>query len=206
MSKVIVFEGLDYAGKTTQLFLSEKYLKDQNIPYFKTKAPGGTPIGDEIRSILLRNDGLKMNPISQFLLFSASINEVIRGHINPSLEKNFHVLLDRFFFSTLAYQRKEIIGIDPRPVIDAIVPRDLLQKTHVLFFQIDYDTYKKRSENEGIRNDMDIVSEQEFLARRKEYNLSLHNGDGHVVHYIDGNHDVDAVWNTVKNILIKIVS
>lgn len=200
MSKVVVFEGLDFAGKTTQLQLAEKFFKERYIPVFKTKAPGGTIIGNEIRSILLRNDGLKLDPVSQLLLFTASINEVIQGHIIPSLKNGSYVLLDRFFYSTCAYQRKDVIGIDPKLILDSVIPQTVLDNTLVLFFSLTYETYKKRSEFEGIRNDMDIVTKEEFMARKEMYEKMI--DDKWTV--IDAGKDMETVQQKVKLFLKKI--
>jgi dTMP kinase len=104
----IVFEGGDGTGKSTQIKLLSKYLQKNNISHIVTKEPGGTPVGEDIRKILLQKntDIYKddMSPITESYLFAASRAEHIQKVIKPALAKNKIVLCDRFIDSSIAYQ------------------------------------------------------------------------------------------------------
>jgi dTMP kinase len=101
--KLIVFEGAEGAGKTTQIRLISERLAKAGIPVLAVREPGGTPVGDAIREILLESDH-HMNHAAEALLFMASRAELIAREIVPALSRGDVVLLDRFFLSTYAYQ------------------------------------------------------------------------------------------------------
>ena len=101
--KLIVFEGAEGAGKTTQIRLLAQRLKSARIPCTTVREPGGTPVGDAIRGILLHADQ-EIIASTEALLFMASRAELIARGILPALEMGNNVLVDRFFLSTYAYQ------------------------------------------------------------------------------------------------------
>ena len=101
--KLIVFEGAEGAGKSTQIKLIAARLTGGGIPCVTLREPGGTPVGDAIRAILLDSEHNISAP-SEALLFMASRAELIAREIRPAIEQGKVVLLDRFFLSTYAYQ------------------------------------------------------------------------------------------------------
>jgi dTMP kinase len=101
--KLIVFEGTEGAGKSTQIRLLAERLATARISCIALREPGGSPVGDSIREIVLH----KEHPITdatEALLFMASRAELTAREIVPSLNDGRVVLLDRFFLSTYAYQ------------------------------------------------------------------------------------------------------
>ncbi len=101
--RLIVFEGAEGAGKTTQIRLLAERLKAARIPCTTVREPGGTPVGDAIRGILLHADQ-EVTASTEALLFMASRAELVARGIQPALEAGRNVLVDRFFLSTYAYQ------------------------------------------------------------------------------------------------------
>ena len=101
--KLVVFEGSEGAGKSTQLRLLAGRLSAAGIPVVPLREPGGTPVGDSIRSILL-DPRSEISGGSEALLFMASRAELVRREIQPALKRGDVVLMDRFFLSTYAYQ------------------------------------------------------------------------------------------------------
>ncbi len=101
--KLIVFEGAEGAGKTTQIKLIAKRLATAGVPSMAVREPGGTPVGDAIREILLDSEH-HLTAAAEALLFMASRAELIGREVAPALERGDVVLLDRFFLSTYAYQ------------------------------------------------------------------------------------------------------
>jgi dTMP kinase len=101
--RLIVFEGAEGAGKTTQIKILAERLGTAGIPSIAVREPGGTPVGDEIRKILLHAEQEITAP-AEALLFMASRAELIAREIVPSLAAGKVVLVDRFFLSTYAYQ------------------------------------------------------------------------------------------------------
>jgi dTMP kinase len=100
----ITFEGPEGSGKTTQMHLLAQYLQEQGYEPLITREPGGTPIGDRVRAILLDPAHEEMAPSTEFLLFSAARAQHVRQVIAPHLAQNGIVLCDRFADSSLAYQ------------------------------------------------------------------------------------------------------
>ncbi len=114
--RLIVFEGAEGAGKTTQIRILTERLKAAAIPCVSLREPGGTAVGDDIRDIVLHQDE-EITAATEALLFIASRAELVAREIRPSLEKGNVVLVDRFFLSTYAYQ---IVGRGlPEPEVRA---------------------------------------------------------------------------------------
>ncbi|MCW8795703.1 MAG: dTMP kinase [Chlorobium sp.] len=100
---LITFEGIDGAGKSTQVKKLEKYLVDNGREVLTLREPGGTVVAEKIRELLLESKH-DITPMGELLLFSASRAELVQQVILPELEKSKVVILDRFFDSTTAYQ------------------------------------------------------------------------------------------------------
>lgn len=100
----ITFEGVEGSGKSTQLKLLYDYLQKRGLQTVITREPGGTLIGDQIRSILLNADNKKISPECEFFLYSASRAQHVHEVIQPALNNDRIVLCDRFMDATTAYQ------------------------------------------------------------------------------------------------------
>jgi len=100
----ITFEGLDGSGKTTQIQRLAAWLASRNLPHIVTRQPGGTPIGDQIRSLLLDSRSGGLSPRTELALMFADRAQAIQQVIAPALETGQIVLCDRFTDSTEAYQ------------------------------------------------------------------------------------------------------
>ena len=101
--RLVVFEGVEGAGKTTQLERLSLRLGRHGAQVRTLREPGGTPVGDEIRALLLR-PGAQIPPRTEALLFMASRAALVGEQVRPALTRGEVVLLDRFFLSTYAYQ------------------------------------------------------------------------------------------------------
>lgn len=113
---LIVFEGSEGAGKTTQITLLADRLRADGIEVLALREPGGTTLGDSIRAMLL-DPAQHISPAAEALLFMASRAEIVAQQIDPALKSGVVVLMDRFFLSTYAYQ---IYGRSlPEPLIRA---------------------------------------------------------------------------------------
>lgn len=104
MSQFITFEGPEGGGKTTQLRLLQQALEEQGRRVVATREPGGTAIGNAIRSILLDPTHDAMSSRAEALLFNAARAQLIDEIVQPALDAGKIVLCDRFADSTLAYQ------------------------------------------------------------------------------------------------------
>ena len=100
----ITFEGPEGSGKSTQLPELARFLEEFGMSVVKTREPGGTKIGDQIREVLMRMDNTELHPRTEILLFLAARAQLVEELIVPSLQQGKIVLCDRYGDSTLAYQ------------------------------------------------------------------------------------------------------
>ncbi|MBI5475116.1 MAG: dTMP kinase [Ignavibacteriales bacterium] len=162
----ITFEGLDFCGKSTQVQLLEKYLIDKGGKVKIIREPGGTPISEKIRDILLDKKNSEMSIETELILFSASRSQLVNQVILPALKENYYVISDRFHDSSIAYQafgRKinlEFVEELQQFVIGKAVP-DL---TFFLDISID-EVIKRKSNVKQIELDRIELSKIDFYKR-----------------------------------------
>ncbi len=102
--KFITIEGMEGVGKSTNLQAIESFLADSDIPFVTTREPGGTPIAEDIRSLLLDHGTEPMEIMTELLLVFAARAQHVRRFIEPALDAGTWVVCDRFTDSTWAYQ------------------------------------------------------------------------------------------------------
>ncbi len=102
--KFITIDGVEGAGKSTQSDLIYQYLADKGINIKRTREPGGTEMGEKIRTLLLSNSTGKMHADTELMLMFAARNEHIQNKIIPALAQGDWVLSDRFSDASYAYQ------------------------------------------------------------------------------------------------------
>ena len=100
----IAFEGINGCGKTTLMRGLSDRLRSKGAPVVDTREPGGTPLGSEIRKLLLAWEGDKKGDRTELLLFAADRAEHIDKVIRPAREAGSWVLCDRFIYSTITFQ------------------------------------------------------------------------------------------------------
>jgi len=119
MGRLISFEGGDGCGKSTQLKLTADWLREQGKDVLETRQPGATPLGVEIRALLLSGEFVPV-PACELLLFLADRAQHVQTVIKPALANGQWVLCDRYSDSTLAYQlaaRGLAEGVDLKPML-----------------------------------------------------------------------------------------
>lgn len=102
--KLIIFEGGEGSGKTTQINSFGEWLDERGVPYTTTREPGGTPIAEEVRNLLLDPENEEMESLTELFLYSAARAQIYLERIIPTLEAGEWVLADRSWPSTEAYQ------------------------------------------------------------------------------------------------------
>ena len=100
----ISIEGPDGSGKSTQIENIKQFFKDKNIDIVFTREPGGTPIGERIREIILDKKYQEMDPMTEAMLYAAARAQHVAQIIRPALEQGKTVVCDRFVDSSIAYQ------------------------------------------------------------------------------------------------------
>lgn len=124
----IVFEGGEGVGKTTQIELVHKALKNKNLPSVKTREPGGTPLAEKIRNLFKEKNSDDPTPLAELYLVCAARAQHVEKVIRPNLQENKIILCDRFLDSTYVYQHilgnisKEIIDSATHSILQGLIP------------------------------------------------------------------------------------
>ncbi|MBT3319330.1 MAG: dTMP kinase [Clostridia bacterium] len=100
----IAFEGADGCGKSTQLRFMAEFLREQGVDVVSTREPGGCPVSERIRDIVLDRDIEDMSAQTEALLYAAARAQHVYEIIKPAVDAGRVVLCDRFMYSSLAYQ------------------------------------------------------------------------------------------------------
>ena len=120
---------MDGCGKSTQTIRLEAALEERGVPVTRTREPGGTPLGERVRDILLAGEPGEMSPTAEAHLFAAARAELMQRVVLPSLAGGRWVITDRFIDSSLAYQGvARGLGVDVvldinRAALDGCFPR-----------------------------------------------------------------------------------
>jgi dTMP kinase len=144
----ITIEGGEGVGKSTQSRLLVERLRARGAIVLQTHEPGGTPVGDRIRALLLE-PGVEMTPRTELFLYEASRVELLTCVIAPALDRGETVVCDRFFDSTTAYQAFGR-GLDPQKVraLNLHATGDLIPDITVLL-ALDLDEAMRRATHGG---------------------------------------------------------
>ena len=100
----VAFEGVEGAGKGTQIRLAQEWLEEQGADVLVTREPGGTEVGEQLRKILLDHETGHLEPKTEALLFAASRAQLVTTVIRPALAEGKVVITDRYIDSSVAYQ------------------------------------------------------------------------------------------------------
>jgi dTMP kinase len=204
----ITFEGIEGGGKTTQATLLVEYLKSKNIPALYTREPGGTPIGDQIRKVLLNTENHPMTGLTELLLYGASRAQHVEQLIRPSLEKGMMVVCDRYTDATFAYQwagrgldRKAVetvnqlatSGLHPDLTILLDVPVELgLERAKNRNLKLNLQNREGRFEEESISFHRRVRQGYRELASREPDRIYL----------IDGTREIKTIHEEIKEIVL----
>lgn len=165
--KFITLEGTEGVGKTTNLEFIRTWLESRKVPLVVTREPGGTPLAEEVRELLLARREESVDPVAELLLVFAARAQHLNTLIAPALEAGTWVLCDRFTDATYAYQGAGR-GL-PTDVIERLetLVQQSLRPDLTIVLDIDVETGLKRA---GQRAELDrFEAEQvEFFYRVRE--------------------------------------
>lgn len=187
--KLIVFEGLDFTGKSTQVELLAERLRAHSLPVVTTREPGGTPLGEEVRRILLSRRSTTILPLSELLLLITCRAQVYAQVIKPALAQDKVVVSSRYRLSSLAYQGYgRGLDLDLIRQLNDVATEG---RTPDLTFLIDLPAEEAlvRRKGDGDRIEGEDIG---FYRRVRQGYLSLTRDDPTVV-LIDGTQSVSAI-------------
>jgi dTMP kinase len=207
----ITFEGPEGSGKSTQLRLLGKRLRGENHTVLETAEPGGTPIGLQIRRVLLDAKNQELRPTAELLLMFAARAQNVDQAILPALAAGQVVLCDRFTDSTLVYQG-DARGLGPDLVyeVDRIACRGLVPNL-TLIIDIDVETGLARAHRRNQRTlDVETRMDEQSLDFHRKVRAGYHRlaqEEAPRVRVLDGSQNesqvAQAVWTIVEPILSK---
>lgn len=192
----ITFEGPDGSGKTTNIKYLKTLLEERGYRVVTTREPGGTPLAEDIRSILLHR---KMALQTECMLFFAARAEHLDEVIIPSVNRGEVVLCDRFADSTYAYQ---VYGRGYSAYAFQQLEELVVQGNgpdYTLFFDVPLETSQERL---AIRSEKSDRFDQEVLAFKERVWHGYHQRlkeHGHRMHHIDANQPLEHVQQQLKS-------
>jgi len=203
MSLFVTFEGLDASGKSTQVRLLEEYLRSAGGNVRVLREPGGTPVGESIRAMLLDRGNTDLSDAAELFLFSASRSQLVEQVIRPLLAGGTHVICDRFYDSTTAYQGGGR-GLD-RAMIAAVntAATGGLIPDATFFLDVPVETILQRMRKSGVPRDRMESNAVEFHQRVREAYLGLAATEKRF-HAIDGRQDIESISRTIRDVCAQL--
>ncbi|MCB2300988.1 dTMP kinase [Clostridium tagluense] len=202
IGRLIILEGPDGSGKTTQIELLEGYLKESGYEVVRTREPGGTEISEKIRDIILDNDNSNMSYMCEALLYAASRAQLVSEVIKPALALGKMVICDRFVYSSMVYQGiGRGLGMERiRSINEAAL--DGLEADLTFMITIPYEEGLKRKKMQGTLDRLEN-SGNEFHKKVFEGYLDICKKYDKI-EVINGNRNVDEVHKDIIKAIKKI--
>lgn len=195
----ITFEGPDGSGKSTIIQKVYDYLIENNYDVIKTREPGGSPIAEKIRNLILDTENTEMGYRTEALLYAASRAQHVEETILPALNENKIVLCDRFLISSLAYQGVgRDLGIGNVRKINEFAINGVFPD-FVLFFDVDPITTLKRKSS--------LVTADRLEKEGNNFHERVYNGYKEIlnseknIEIIDATQSVEDVFNQCIKVL-----
>lgn len=194
----ITFEGPEGSGKSTQIQRLGAWLAERGLETIVTKEPGGTPIADKIRAIVLDSASAELDPWAEVLLYSASRRQHTVERIRPALARGTHVLCDRYIDATIAYQGYgRLIDLGRLEQLNAWAT-DGLTPDLTLLYDIDEQTGLARAHRRNATMDVDEgrfeAEDLRFHRRVREGYLAMAVASPKRFVTIDGHGSIDEVF------------
>ncbi|HBM96045.1 TPA: dTMP kinase [bacterium UBP9_UBA11836] len=175
----ITLEGPEGGGKTSQAKVLAERLRQEGLVVSVTREPGGTPISDKIRQLLIDPANRDMLPMTELLLFEASRFQHVQQLIMPKLQRGEVVICDRFYDSSLAYQGARNLPLQVVVELNNLVAANC-KPDLTLLLDLDYVTGRSRlakrySQNKGNFDRIEL-EKKEFFARLRQNYLDMAQG------------------------------
>ena len=187
--KLIVFEGLDFTGKSTQVEILAKSLREIGLPVTMTREPGGTKLGEAVRKVILSRENMDLLPLSELSLFITCRAQLSAEVIEPALFAGHVVVSSRFRLSSLAYQGYGR-GLDLR-LIEQMNEIATSGRQPDVTFLLDLSA-ENALERRGQESDRIEQEDLEFYRRVRTGYLDLTRGDPSV-HLLDATRPIEEI-------------
>jgi len=201
LSLFITFEGPEGSGKTTQIRLLHQALSERGVAVVCTREPGGTRIGEQIRTVLHDLENVAMLPVTEALLYSAARAQHVGEVIRPALERGDVVISDRYVHSTLAYQGYgHGLDLDRLQGITQFATAGL-NPDLIIYLDLDVEAglERKLHDRQDGRGEWNRMDQQDiaFHRRVREAYLKMANQDHCRWLVIDGHQDANSIHRVI---------
>ncbi len=203
----ITFEGIDGCGKSTQLRLLAGELRVRGLRVVATREPGGTPLGQKLRAVLLDVQE-QVDPLAELLVFAADRAQHVRKHLLPALQGNEIVLSDRYADATAAYQGAGR-GFDEKLIAEIIeLATGGLKPDLTLLFDLSVDESAVRTRRRvaSKRTDRLDIEDRDFHTRVRDAYLALAGAEPDRFRVIDARGSVEETHRAVMAIVIPFLT
>ena len=201
----ITLEGPEGSGKSTQIKRLAKRLEAMGYPVITTREPGGTPIGDQIRQVLVRMENKELHPRTEILLFLAARAQLVEQLIKPALQDGKIILCDRYGDSTLAYQGYGH-GLDLEQLRQMLgFATDHLKPDLTILMDLDVKTGLMRKKAEDEWNRLDAY-EVLFHERVRQGYLQLAAEEPERWRIVDASQGIDTVQEDLFQIILDALT
>ncbi len=198
----VVLEGAEGVGKSTQVALLADWLGISGIPHLSAREPGGTLVGEAIRSIVLAGTNMAIPPETELLLILAARAAFVREIVGPALERGEVVVADRFDLSTFAYQGfGRGLDLDQVRELNAFATGGLEPDLYVILDLATSDGFARKG-GQGASADRFEGAGGAFLKRVRQGYHSLARGNERAV-LLDGSPKAEVVHGQIREILIS---
>jgi dTMP kinase len=198
--KFITLEGTDGAGKSTHIPFIVSLLQSRGFEVVSTREPGGTPLGEKLRELLLHHD---MHPETETLLMFAARREHIAQVIEPALARGAYVLSDRFTDASFAYQcGGRGVPVDKVSLLEEWV-QGLLQPDATLLFDVPVAVSTQRLASARAPDKFERESADFFMRIREAY-LARATQNPQRFYLIDANRPIENVQNSLELVMSSI--
>jgi len=198
----IVVEGIDGSGKSTMAGHIANELRRRGREVVRTREPGGTPLSEKIRELLLDPKNAEMVPFTELFLYMASRAQLVDQVIRPALAKGVDVVCDRYYYSTAAYQGAAgRVGID---TVIAVAEKIAKFRKPDLVVLLDLDPGLARS-RDGIRNDRVESKGLDYQKKVRSGFLKLAKRDRKRVKVVDASRPAESVFGDVQKAVNRVL-
>jgi dTMP kinase len=189
----VTFEGVDWSGKSTQAGLLTEWLREQGRAVLATREPGGTPIAEAVRDVVLH--GHDMTPWAEAALYAAARADHVEHAIRPALERGEDVICDRYIDSSVAYQGvARALGEEEVLQLNLTVTRGLLPDRTFLVL-LDADEAQRRGAGQPDRIEREGAS---FMRRVDEAYRALASHHRERIVAVDGARSPEEIAEEVR--------
>ena len=195
----ISFEGTEGVGKTTLINRVEQWLQQQQRPYLRTREPGGTPLAEQIRSLLLTPQVEPMAADCELLLLFAARAQHLQQVIVPALQADHWVLCDRFIDASFAYQAagRGIASTKIQQLVDLFVPV-LPERTFWLDAPVELGLQRAQQRGQLDRFEQEKV---EFFQKVRACYQQRASAEPQRFVRLDASESAEQVWQTAREYL-----